>query len=188
MRIMNVTQSGLKNLFLGLLAITTLTFVTGCSDDDNDGKDIVPEKVVASAAYTINLSYSDDELALFDLTAEYTTPTGEKQTEPVTKDWTKTVVFETFPATFSCKVTLKLKEGVELTKERYKMGLVKNGTYKVQYKDGSVEVREGQQQASELTIAADKVKEYADRQNEKKGSSFTISLNDDKSDIVTSSN
>lgn len=188
MRIMNVTQSGLKNLFLGLLAITTITFVTGCSDDDNDSKDIVPEKEVASAAYTINLSYSDDELALFDLTAEYTTPTGEKQTEPVTKDWTKTVVFETFPATFSYKVTLKLKEGVELTKERYKMGLVKNGTYEVQYKDGSVEVRNGLYDTKQLTIAVGKVKEYAADQNKKKSSSFTISLNDDKSDIVINSN
>lgn len=186
MKIMNVTQSGLKNLFLGLLAITTLTFVTGCSDDDNDGKDIVPEKVVASAAYTINLSYSDDELALFDLTAEYTTPTGEKQTEPVTKDWTKTVVFETFPATFSCKVTRKLKEGVELTKDHYTMGYVKSSMYKVQYSDASVEVREGNGHAKSLPVPASRVEDYAAKENEH--SSFTISLNDDKSDIVTSSN
>ena len=189
MKIMNVTKDKLQNLIYGFLAIAAVAIATGCSNDDDDnGDDVISDKVVASASYTLDLSYTEDQLALFDISAEYTSPKGEKVTEPITKEWSKTVKFDAFPSTFTLVVTQKLKEGVELTKERYKLGCKKKETTIALYADGSVADNKMTGNETNLTVGADKIEQYAEEHKEDHNISFTISLNEDKSNVVITNN
>ena len=191
MKIMNVTKDKLQNLIYGFLAIAAVAIATGCSNDDDDnGDDIISDKVVASASYTLDLSYTEDQLALFDISAEYTSPKGEKVTEPITKEWSKTVKFDAFPSTFTLVVTQKLKEGVELTKESYKIGSKKIETVKVLYADGREAYNKlsGSDNNPAYSLGADKIEQYAEKKREDHNISFTISLNEDKSNVVITNN
>ena len=182
---MNMMKEKLHRLLYGFAAIAALAFAAGCSDDDPT-ENIDGSPVVTSASYTVDLTYPDDKLALFDITAEYTSPAGTK-TEAITGTWSKTFDFESFPADFSLKVRLKLKEGVDLTKkDHYDLGRTMSRKMVVHYSDGSLGLSgDVLSEKSTMPVGADKIELYAERNSEDLAVAFTVDLNADRSDVVT---
>lgn len=177
----------LRNIFY-MSATALMTLMVGCSSDDDENNDNGnsnnSDKEVTSATYTLGLSYTDDHLALFDMNVEYTTPSGEKRTEPITGAWSKTVEFTSFPSAFSLTVTQTLKPGVELTKETYKMGATVTEEKRAYNAEGKVLRTINSNMDTYLSIRADQVEQYATKHQKVFNLSFTIKLNADKSDIV----
>ena len=92
---MNMMKEKLHRLLYGFAAIAALAFAAGCSDDDPT-ENIDGSPVVTSASYTVDLTYPDDKLALFDITAEYTSPAGTK-TEAITGHGARPSTSSPFP-------------------------------------------------------------------------------------------
>ena len=184
---MNNVKNKLQRILYVFMAIIAISLTTGCSnDDENEGGS--EKKVVKSASYTISLTYPEDQLSLFDMKVEYTTPSGEKVSEPITGTWSKTLEFNSFPSTSSIVVTQTLKEGVTLTKETYKLGCEMNRDVKVLYSDGSKSQYDLSGKSFTLTVGADKIGQYAEAEKTVFKTSFTVSQNEDKSNIVVTYN
>ena len=180
---MNMLKNKLHRLPYCLMAIAALTLSAGCSKDD-PVEDVDEINVVAYASYTVKLDYPADELALFDITAEYTSTTGGMTTETINGAWSKTIDFRTFPADFSLTVRLKLKEGVELTKDHYELGCNQSRKMIVHYADGSTDSGDSMSSNGSLSVAADKIAQYAEKHSEDVKIAFTVDLNADRSNVV----
>lgn len=183
---MNNVKSKLQSLLYVFMAIIAISLATSCSNDDEEGGG--DKKAVKSATYSISLTYPDDHLSLFDIKAEYTTPSGEKVSESITGIWSKTIEFNSFPSTSSIVVTQTLKEGISLTKESYRLGCEMNREVKVFYSDGSTSLYDSSGKSYAMTVGADKIGQYAEAEKEDFKTSFTVSLKEDKSDIVITYN
>ena len=95
------------------------------------------EPTSKSVLYEATAYFSQDVLDLCDLTMSYKDSDGKTITETVTSTtWTKKVTVKSLPSTVGVKFGIKMKSGVELTKEKYDVmitlvnDVIVNGTSK----------------------------------------------------------
>lgn len=118
------------------LLVALATFIA-CDDDDHTKSKTTFEKMECAFSYAV----SADLLEVADLTFAYTDPAGEKVTEeaPITASpWSKSFTATAIPASFTVTVTAALKEGVELTKDRYVLDYAWTDEFKEYRSDGKV--------------------------------------------------
>ena len=116
-------MKNLKKLF-SLMAVVTLmvmtvAVVTSCSDDDNKE----PEKVPTYAAMDFSFAVDKSLLEVVDVTIQYYKD-GVVKTEVMNSErWDDflTKTSSKMPNTLGLKITMALKDGVTLDKERYKV-------------------------------------------------------------------
>ncbi len=123
--IMNITKMNFRAMMLCLLVVLFAGSMVSCSGDDDNSGDETPgddTSVPVAGAMSCDFVPTDDELALFDVTAEYTDASGKVQTEVITGEWKKTVTFTSLPANATLTIRQSLKSDVKLTKESYKLG------------------------------------------------------------------
>ena len=100
------------------LMVMTVAVVTSCSDDDKE-----PEKVPTSAAMDFSFAVDKSLLEVVDVTIQYYKD-GVVKTEVMNSEhWedTLTKTSSKMPNTLGLKITMALKDGVTLDKERYKV-------------------------------------------------------------------
>ena len=172
-----------KTLFLLGGAITLLGLnAASCSDDDKDEQE--PQATVTKAEYTISIELQADELAIFDLTAEYTDFAGKLQTEPITTEkWEKTLVCEKFPSNFSLKIVRTLKSGAELTKEIYNLGYTYADETNYFLSNSATPIfLERSDREDKMDIEKDNIEDYLKLDDYV--TSFTLNLTEEKNHVV----
>ena len=120
----------MKKFMMTLAAVLccamTTTVLTACGGDDKDtpGSDNTP----VTAQLISEFAPSEDMLKYMDVTVEYYDASGSIQKETITEAWTKTVRAK-IPAKLGIHVTIKLKDGVDVTKiEKATLGYKTNFT------------------------------------------------------------
>lgn len=99
-----------------LLLLGLAGFVACDESDSTSTAGTTFEKMEMSFTYEV----SDDLLALADLSLVATAPDGADSTDVLTqRAWSRQFVGSEIPTGFSVQVKAALKEGVELTKDRY---------------------------------------------------------------------
>lgn len=117
--------------------LLALAFVVGCDDNDHTKRNTTFEKM----EFSFNYAVSADLLEVADLTFSYTDADGVTTTEeaPITASpWSKTLTATKIPAAFTVTVKAALKEGVELTKDRYVLDYAWTDEFKELRSDGKV--------------------------------------------------
>ena len=100
------------------LMVMTVAVVTSCSDDDNKE----PEKVPTYAAMDFSFAVDKSLLEVVDVTIQYYKD-GVVKTEVMNSErWESLIKTSSkMPNTLGLKITMALKDGVTLDKERYKV-------------------------------------------------------------------
>lgn len=169
-------------LYMAIIAVTAL--MTGCSDDDdNNDNNNDNNTTVASATYKVTLSCGEEMLALFDITLEWTDPSGETESEKLTEQTiTKEFQFNTFPATCSYNIKSTLKDGVELTQESYHLGFSYSEKTYVYSSDKTTISTAFYNNSGIISIGADNVEQYAKKYADI-SKTVTAELNENKTDV-----
>lgn len=122
---------------LVLMAALTLASCGGDEPSGPSGPSGPSEPTSKSVLYEATAYFSQDVLDLCDLTMSYKDSDGKTITETVTSTtWTKKVTVKSLPSTVGVKFGIKMKSGVELTKEKYDViitlvnDVIVNGTSK----------------------------------------------------------
>ncbi len=130
----------LRALMLALVTVLLAGFAS-CSKSDDDNTQttpVTPTKEMTGCTFTINVETSEDELAIGNVTIEYLDENGKTQSENITeKEWSKTLTYNTFPAKAAYTLKHKLKEGVELTKEKYSLKIATGPVCEIVFSDKS---------------------------------------------------
>lgn len=101
-----------KTFILAALMLVAGIALTACGDDEPK------EKTIATATYT--MTFSQDLLDACNVFLTYKAENGRNAMESVTtKQWTKTVSSDKFPAEFGVQYTFSTKSDAELDKEKY---------------------------------------------------------------------
>ena len=110
-----------KFFYMSVLVLMAALTLTSCGSDDNK-KDEPSEPTPTSknVSYEATANFSQDVLDICDLTMSYKDSDGKTVTETVTSTtWTKKVTVKNLPSTVGVKFGIKMKSGVELTKDKY---------------------------------------------------------------------
>lgn len=100
---------------------------TACSkDSENLDKDNKPAKAVMSYWYDVN----DELLEVADITVSYYYNNNLNTEKMTTQHWERNGSLQTFPGKLGYSVKMTLKEGVELTKDSYRLSYGVNTTGK----------------------------------------------------------
>ena len=92
--------------------------LTSCGSDD-DKKD-EPKPSSKTIVYDASVTFPQDMLDICDITLTYKDGNGKSVTETVSSTkWSKNVTVNKLPAVVGVKCDYKLKDGVQLTKEKY---------------------------------------------------------------------
>ena len=103
-----------------LLLMDALTKTSCGSHDNKKDEPSEPTPTSKSVSYEATASFSQDVLDICDLTMSYKDSDGKTVTETVTSaTWTKKVTVKNLPSTVGVKFGIKMKSGVELTKDKY---------------------------------------------------------------------
>ena len=115
----NQNQRIMKKFFyMSVLVLMAALTLTSCGSD-NDKKD-EPTPSSKSAAYNFTVNISQDLLDISEVTVVYKDGDGKTIREAAkSTKFTKTVNINKFPAVVGTKCEFKLKDGVQLTKEKY---------------------------------------------------------------------
>ena len=108
-----------KNLMTIAAVLCCTALFTSCGKNNPDQPE-TPTKDTTPVAAVMNyqLAVTDDLFNAFTLTVEYYDAAGAVKTETMTsKEWTKTIKTSKLPATLGARVTMKLKDGFDSTKE-----------------------------------------------------------------------
>jgi predicted small secreted protein len=110
-----------KFFYMGVLVLMAALTLTSCGSDDNKKDEpSEPTPTSKSVSYEATASFSQDVLDICDLTMSYKDSDGKTVTETVTSTtWTKKVTVKNLPSTVGVKFGIKMKSGVELTKDKY---------------------------------------------------------------------
>lgn len=111
-----------KFFYMSVLVLMAALTLASCGSDDEKKKDepSEPTPTSKSVSYEATASFSQDVLDICDLTMTYKDSDGKTVTETVTSTtWTKKVTVKNLPATVGVKFGIKMKSGVELTKDKY---------------------------------------------------------------------
>ena len=104
-----------KFFYMSVLVLMAALTLTSCGDDKKD-EPSVSKKVSYEASVTI----AQDMLDICDVTMTYKDSDGKAVTEAVTSTtWNKKVDVKKLPAVVGMMCNFKMKNGVQLTKEKY---------------------------------------------------------------------
>ena len=107
-----------KFFYMSVLVLMAALTLASCGSD-NDKKD-EPTPSSKSAAYNFTVNISQDLLDISEVTVVYKDGDGKTVREAAkSTKFTKTVNINKFPAVVGTKCEFKLKDGVQLTKEKY---------------------------------------------------------------------
>ncbi len=121
---MDYKRKSLRALTLALVTVLCTGF-TSCGDGDDSPSVIPPTtpSVPVTGRMECDFVPAEGDLALFDITAEYTDSTGIAKTETVTGEWKKTVTYTKLPVEAKFVIKHTLKPDVEISAdEKYRMG------------------------------------------------------------------
>lgn len=175
---MNYKKMSLRAMMLALVVGLFAGF-TSCSnsDDNNSSTSTEDTSIPVSGVMQCNFEPSEDQLAIFDFTVEYTDESGQTKTEAITGAWEKKVTFKTLPAKASLTIKRTLKPNVELTKDSYNVGRSLTANVLALKADGT-KAGLGKTPASgsiKSAIGKDKVEKYAQEKAVVISFSYTIS-------------
>ena len=118
-----------KFFYMSVLVLMAALTLASCGGDEPSGPSGPSEPggpsgpsepTSKSVLYEATAYFSQDVLDLCDLTMSYKDSDGKTITETVTSTtWTKKVTVKSLPSTVGVKFGIKMKSGVELTKEKY---------------------------------------------------------------------
>ena len=111
-----------KFFYMSVLVLMAALTLASCGSDDEKKKDepSEPTPTSKSVSYEATANFSQDVLDICDLTMSYKDSDGKTVTETVTSTtWTKKVTVKNLPSTVGVKFGIKMKSGVELTKDKY---------------------------------------------------------------------
>ncbi len=116
---MDYMKKSLRTFTLAFAAVLVAVF-TGCGNGDDGEANPTTDSSTQGGDTTTplygmlycNFTPSDDEIAMFDITAEYTDETGNLKKDTVTGAWKKTVVYKTLPVKPVLTIKQTIKPGV----------------------------------------------------------------------------
>ena len=109
-----------KFFYMSVLVLMAALTLASCGSDDKKDEPSEPTPTSKSVSYEATASFSQDVLDICDLTMTYKDSDGNTVTETVTSTtWTKKVTVKNLPSTVGVKFGIKMKSGVELTKDKY---------------------------------------------------------------------
>lgn len=115
-----------KILMMVVIAIILQTTMMACGSDDNDEKEA--QKAVF---FKYSFDFTEDVLSVADVSNGYIGTDGVEKWETVTStSWSKTFTADKYDVSAGVAVTMKLKNSVVLTKEKYKIGYAYSYTVK----------------------------------------------------------
>lgn len=151
-----------KYLLMAIIAVTFSFSFSACGDDNNDEPQTDP---VRTSKIAYSLTVTDDVFSAADITINYIGMDGVEHSEAMTnKTWSKTFSQNKFGVSAGVSVSMKLKDGVELTKETYRVGYSFSFTAE-STENGKVIASQGSPRSSEMTISAANVEEYLKRKS-----------------------
>ena len=109
-----------KFFYMSVLVLMAALTLASCGSDDKKDEPSEPTPTSKSVSYEATANFSQDVLDICDLTMSYKDSDGKTVTETVTSTtWTKKVTVKNLPSTVGVKFGIKMKSGVELTKDKY---------------------------------------------------------------------
>lgn len=106
---------------MAVVAILCVSSFVACGDDDNSGEQSTGAKV---SSFYYSFAISDDVLSIADVKVSYIGTDGEEKSEYMTTtSWEKTFTANKFDVSAGVAISMTLKDGVELTKTSYTIGL-----------------------------------------------------------------
>ncbi len=107
-----------KFFFMSVLVLMAALTMTSCGNDD--GKDEPGSS--KSTTYKAGVTFAGDILDICDVTMTYKDAEGKSVSEKVTTTgWNLAVDVKKLPATVGVKCDFKLKDGVQLNKDKYEL-------------------------------------------------------------------
>lgn len=137
---------------MAIIAALCSTAFTACNSDDDEETTTAK---VSEFQYSFNLN--EDILSVADVTIKYIGTDGEEKSEALTStSWSKTFTADKFNVSAGIALSMKLKSGIELTKESY--DLKYTYTFSATSKENGSEVQNvGASLNKGLTVEADRV-------------------------------
>ena len=114
----------MKRFFhMSVLVLMTALTLASCGGGDDKQKDEptpTPTPTSKTVTYEATANFSQDVIDICDVTMSYKDADGKTVTEAVkSTTWSKTVSVKNLPTTVGVKFGVKMKSGVNLTKEKY---------------------------------------------------------------------
>lgn len=114
----------MKRFFhMSVLVLMTALTLASCGGGDDKQKDEptpTPTPTSKTVTYEATANFSQDVIDICDVTMSYKDSDGKTVTEAVkSTTWSKTVSVKNLPTTVGVKFGVKMKSGVNLTKEKY---------------------------------------------------------------------
>lgn len=114
----------MKRFFhMSVLVLMTALTLASCGGGDDKQKDEptpTPTPTSKTVTYEATANFSQDVIDICDVTMSYKDGDGKTVTEAVkSTTWSKTVSVKNLPTTVGVKFGIKMKSGVNLTKEKY---------------------------------------------------------------------
>jgi hypothetical protein len=109
-----------KFFYLSVMVLMATLTLTSCGDDDKKDEPQPQPQNPKSVVYNVSVKFEGDLLDICDVTMVYKDGDGKTVTETVTsQNWSKKVTVNKLPAVVGAKCNFKLKEGIQLTKDKY---------------------------------------------------------------------
>lgn len=115
-----------KFFYMSVMVLMTALTLASCGGGDDDRQKDEPSPTPTptptskTVTYEANATFSQDVIDICDITMSYKDGDGKTVSEAVTSTtWTKKVSVKNLPATVGVRFGVKMKNGVQLTKEKY---------------------------------------------------------------------
>lgn len=114
-----------KFFHMSVLVLMTALTLASCGGGDDKERDEpspspTPKPTSKTVTYEANATFSQDVIDICDITMSYKDGDGKTVSEAVTSTtWTKKVSVKNLPTTVGVRFGVKMKDGVQLTKEKY---------------------------------------------------------------------
>lgn len=130
---MNYKKMSMRALLLSCVTVLFTGFASCGSSNDVPEP---PSTEITGFDLTIDIVSTRDELAVGNVTIEYLDENGKVQTENITEQkWSKTIKYNKFPANVAYTIKHSMKEGIELSKDEYTLGMEIKPTCYVVFSD-----------------------------------------------------
>ena len=160
-----------KFFYMSVLVLMAALTLTSCGSDDSKDEPSGSKTIV----YSASVSFSQDMIDICDVTLTYKDADGKTVAETIkSTTWSKTFNVKKLPAVVGAKCDFKLKDGVQLTKDKY--DIVSSITHNVTVDGAKKGYDEPQIFIGSYGVKNDKVAEQLPRRTGKMFG-YTISAN-----------
>lgn len=150
-----------KYLFVVMIATVCSAAFTACSSDD-DEEETTTEKV---SEFKYSFALNEDILSVADVTINYIDTDGNEKSESVSStSWSKTFTADKFDVSAGVAISMKLKNGAELSKESYRIEYAFSYSAK-SMENGKVIDQKGNSISQGMTVKADNVQALLERKS-----------------------